>query len=300
MFKASKPLLVSARKNRFALPAFNTANLEISKALLSAAEKTHSPLLIQVTESSAKFAGLENLFGIVQQLEKQASVPVCIHLDHGKDMDLIKKCISLGFKSVMVDASAFPLQQNISTVRKVVSIAKKKGCSVEAELGALKKIGSEGQNLTDPKEAKIFVRKSGCDALAVAIGTSHGAYKFEGAAKLDFERLKEISELVPIPLVLHGASSVPADLVMKCNMFGGQLSNTAGVPEADLKKAISLGIAKINIDTDLRLAFTAGLREFHAKNPKDFDPRNALKQAMQLVRQVAEQKIVLFGAEGKA
>jgi len=299
MFKASRQLLVSARKKHFALPAFNTSNLEISKALLAAAEKMRSPLLIQVTESSAKYAGIENIFAIVQQLEKQASVPVCIHLDHGKDTLLVKKCISLGFKSVMVDASAFPLQQNISTVKKVVAIARKKGCSVEAELGALKKIGSAEQHLTDPKEAKIFVQKSGCDALAVAIGTSHGAYKFEGAAKLDFERLEEISRLVSIPLVLHGASSVLPELVQKCNMFGGQLSNTAGVPESGLKKAISLGIAKINIDTDLRLAFTAGMREFYAKNPKDFDPRNALANAMQLVQQVAEQKILLFGAQNK-
>jgi fructose-bisphosphate aldolase class II len=300
MFSPSKPLLVSARKRRYALPAFNTCNLELSKALLSAAESMHAPLLIQVTEPTIRYAGLESIFGIVQRLEKQASVPVCIHLDHGKDLKLIKKCISLGFKSVMVDASKYSFEKNLALTKRVVAMARGKGCSVEAELGALKKIGSKEEHLTSPGEAMLFAEKSGCGSLAVAIGTSHGAYKFAGKAELDFARLKEISSLVAIPLVLHGASSVPKALVQECNRFGAKISGAKGVPEASLKRAIGLGIAKINIDTDLRLAFTAGMRGFYSKNPKDFDPRNALENAMFSVKEIAMRKIALFGAKNRA
>ncbi len=300
MFTLSKPLLGKARRRGYALPAFNTCNLGMSRALLAAAEAMKSPLLVQITESTIGYAGLESIFGIVQVLEKQSKVPVCIHLDHGRRLPIIRKCLSLGFKSVMVDASRYGLNKNISIVKKVVSMARRKNCSVEAELGSLKRIGSEAQHLTDPKQAKFFVEKTGCDSLAVAIGTSHGAHKFGGKPKLDFERLKEISELVSIPLVLHGASSVPISLVKKNNRFGARLSGTKGVPDKDLKKAIKFGVAKINIDTDLRLAFSAGIREFHARNPADFDPRHALRQGSSLVQDVAAQKIALFGARGKA
>ena len=298
MFIQGKPLLKKAYGRHYAFPSFNTANLEVSKALLAAAERMKSPLLIQITESTIRYAGVNNIYGIVEQLEKEAKVPVCVHLDHGKHLPIIKKCLSLGFKSIMVDASKYPLKKNIALTKKVVSMARRKNCSVEAELGALKRVGSG--TLTDPDEAKEFVKKSGCDYLAVAIGTSHGAHKFEGKAKLDFERLKEIKENVSVPLVLHGASSVPADLVRKCNKFGAKLSKTKGVPEKDLKKTIKLGVTKINIDTDLRLAFTAGLREFHAKQPKNFDPRKAMGLAMQYTQEVAEHKIALFGAKNKA
>lgn len=298
MFVSGNFLLSKASSKGYALPAFNTGNLEVSMALFSASEKLRAPLFIQVTEATIAYAGLENIFSIVKQLEKNASVPVCIHLDHGRDFSIIKKCIGFGFKSVMVDASKFSLKKNIALTKKVVLIAKRKNCSVEAEIGALKGPGSD--KLTVPKEAKFFVEKTKCDSLAIAIGTSHGAHKFSGKPELDFERLKEIQELVSIPLVLHGASSVPPALVQKCNRFGAKISNAKGVPESNLRKAIKMGIAKINIDTDLRLAFTAGLREFHAKNPKDFDPRNALVHAREIVQQTAEHKIKLFGSKGKA
>ncbi len=300
MFVSGRLPLNRARKQGYALPALNTNGLEMSKAIFSAAERMKAPLIIQVTESTISYAGIENIFGIVKQLERNAKIPVCIHLDHGRRLPIIRKCLSLGFKSVMIDASKFSLKKNIALTKKVVSLAKRKGCSVEAELGALKRIGSMEQRLTDPKEALLFVEKSGCDSLAIAIGTSHGAYKFSGKPRIDFARLKEISSLVSVPLVLHGASSVPKELVQKCNRFGAGLSHTKGVPGKDLKKAIRLGVAKINIDTDLRLAFTAGLREFHAKNPKDFDPRNALSHAQLLTQRVAEQKLVMFGAKGRA
>jgi fructose-bisphosphate aldolase class II len=300
MFISSKTLLRKARRGGYALPAFNTSNLETSKALLAAAEKAKSPLLIQITESTIKYAGLESIFAVVQQLEKHSKVPVCIHLDHGKHLPTIRKCLSLGFRSVMVDASRYSLKKNVAITKKAVSLAKRRGCSVEAELGSLKRIGSRGQNLTDPNQARLFVEATGCDSLAVAIGTSHGAHKFKAGPKLDFERLGEISETVSIPLVLHGASSVPSVLVKKNNQFGARLSSTAGVPDKDIKRAIKLGVSKINIDTDLRLAFSAGIREFHSRKPKDFDPRHALKHASSLVQEVAGQKIAWFGARGRA
>jgi len=300
MFKAANPLLRKARKRHYALPAFNTANLELSLALFAASGKMKSPLFVQVTEKTIAYAGLENVFGIVKQLESRAKQPVCIHLDHGKRLPIIKKAIGLGFKSVMVDASSFPFKKNVSLTKKVVSLASRKNCSVEAELGSLKRIGSDEESLTDPRQARKFVEETGCDSLAVAIGTSHGAYKFGGKPKLDFARLLEIRETVQVPLVLHGASSVPKELVDKCNKFGAKLKQTQGVPENSLKKAIRLGISKINIDTDLRLAFTAGLREFHAKNPKAFDPRKAFAHAQGLVQKTAERKIALFGSKGKA
>jgi len=297
MFRASKGLLEDARAEGYALPAFNTMNLETSKAIFDACSRLKAPVLIQVTESTARYAGLENIFGIVKQLEKQASVSACIHLDHGKDQVLIKKCLGLGFKSVMVDASAFPFRKNLAITRKVVLAARKLGCSVEAELGSLR---NSKASFTQPGEAGAFVKKTGCDSLAVAIGTSHGAYKFQGRPRLDLERLAAIGGLVSVPLVLHGASSVSPALVRKCNRFGAKISGARGVPEKSIKKAIKLGIAKINIDTDLRLAFTAGLREFHSKNPKSFDPREALSHARRLVQDEAESKIRMFGAKGKA
>jgi len=298
MLVSGNALLSKASLGGYALPAFNTSDLETTLALFSAAEKMKAPLFIQVTESTARHAGLENIFAVVKQLEKTSSIPVCIHLDHGKDPQIIKKCLRLGFKSIMVDASRLPLKKNIAFTKKFVSMAKPKKCSVEAELGSLGRVGNV--KLTDPKQAKLFVEKTGCNYLAVAIGTSHGAYKFGGKPKLDLKRLCEIRELVSIPLVLHGASSVPAALVKKCNRFGAKISKARGVPEPSLRKAIKLGISKINIDTDLRLALTAGLREFHAKNPTDFDPRNALFHARRLMQKEAEHKIKLFGARGKA
>lgn len=298
MFVSGKTLLTKAKGKGYALPAFNTSNLEVSKALFAAAERMKAPLLIQTTESAIKYAGHENIVSLIKAMEKSADIPVCLHLDHGKNLRVVKKSIALGYKSVMIDASRHSFKKNVAVTRKVVRMAHAKKCSVEAELGALGRIGSV--KLTDPAQAEQFVKKTGCDSLAVAIGTSHGAYKFKAKPKIDLKRLKEISELVSIPLVLHGASAVPPSLVQKCNRFGGKLSKARGVPDNSLRKAIRLGVSKINIDTDLRLAFTAGLREFHAKNPKNFDPRDSLSLAELLTQEVAEQKLALFGAKGKA
>ncbi|MBN2067196.1 MAG: class II fructose-bisphosphate aldolase family protein [Candidatus Diapherotrites archaeon] len=298
MFVSSKSLLEKAREKHYALPAFNTSNLEMSKALFGAAEQMKAPLLVQTTPSSIEYAGLESIFSIIKTLSKNSKIPACIHLDHGRDLGLVKRCTALGYKSVMIDASRLPFNKNAALTRKAVKIAHWRGCSVEAELGSLGRLGKA--SLTDASQARLFVKKTGCDSLAVAIGTSHGAYKFKGKPKIDLERLREISELVSVPLVLHGASSVDKKLVKKANRYGAKLGHTAGVPMKDLKRAIKLGAAKINIDTDLRLAFTAALREFHAKNPKDFDPRNALEFAGQSVKKVAAEKIRAFGAKNRA
>ena len=298
MLIASKQLLCRAREHGYALPAFNTSNIEITKALFAAAEETRSPLLIATTEGAIKYAGLENIFSIINNLSKNSKIPVCIHLDHGKDPSIVKECIGIGYKSVMVDASALPFAQNVKITKSTVKAAHAKKCSVEAELGRLGKIGDA--QLTGPEEAKLFAKKTGCDSLAVSIGTSHGAFKFSGEPKIDLQRLQEISEAVPVPLVLHGASSLDSEVVERANSYGASLHGTAGVPHADLLKAIKLGVAKINIDTDLRIAFTAGLRQFLAENPGSYDPRDSLGFAAQYVKEMALKKINLFGARNSA
>ncbi len=298
MFSPAKSLLRKASRKGYAVPAFNTSNLEVTAALFEAAEKAKSPLMIQTTESSIRYAGFENLFSIISTFEKRAGIPVCIHLDHGKDMNIIKKSLKFGYKSIMIDASKYSFKKNIAITKRVVAMAKRKGCSVEAEIGTLGRPGKG--DFTVPDEACEFVERTGCDSLAVAIGTSHGAHKFKGTPKLDLQRLKQINEVVSIPLVLHGASSVPKGIVNNANRYGAAIKRAKGVPEGQIKKAIKLGIAKINLDTDLRLAFTASLREFLKKNPSQFDPRKYLASSEDAVKELALGKMALFGSRGKA
>ncbi|MAG22359.1 MAG: tagatose-bisphosphate aldolase [Candidatus Diapherotrites archaeon] len=298
MFVSSKSLLVKARKKHYALPAFNTSNLEVTQALFEAAQENKCPLIIQTTESAIRYAGLENLFSMITTMEKTAKVPVAIHLDHGRDIKLLKKCLAMGYKSVMIDASKYSFEKNVSITKSIVKIAHKKKASVEAEIGVLGRMGKA--ELTDPRQAKLFVEQTGCDALAVAIGTSHGAHKFEGKPNIDLQRLEEISELVKIPLVMHGSSSVPKKIVNKANIFGARIKQAKGVSEKQLKKAITLGVAKINIDTDLRLAFTASLREHLNKSPEHFDPRKYLASSREGVKEIVAEKMALFGCRGKA
>jgi fructose-bisphosphate aldolase class II len=228
-----------------------------------------------------------------------------LHLDHGEDFETVSKCIEAGFTSVMIDGSFLGFEENVALTKRVVDRARKFGVSVEAELGRLagveeKTVEERETVLTDPDAAEEFVRRTGVDALAVAIGTSHGAYKFKGEAKLDFERLRLIAKKVDIPLVLHGASSVPAWIIEKATKYGAELSGAKGIPEEHIKKAISLGISKINIDTDLRLAFTATVREVLANSPKEFDPRKILGPAKEAMKEVVRGKMRLFGSSGKA
>jgi fructose-bisphosphate aldolase class II len=228
-----------------------------------------------------------------------------MHLDHGEDFDTAAKCVDAGFSSVMIDGSFLKFEENVALTKRVVSIAHPRGVSVEAELGKLagveeRSVEEKEAILTDPEAAVEFVEKTDVDTLAVAIGTSHGAYKFKSTAKLDIERLKKISERVGIPLVLHGASNVPQWIVEKANKYGAAISGAKGTPEEEIRKAISLGIAKINIDTDLRLAFTAAVREVLTNSPKEFDPRQILGPAKDAMKEVAKSKMRLFGSSGKA
>ena len=239
-------------------------------------------------------------------LAEDPSVPVAVHLDHGSSFELCRDCIDGGFTSVMIDGSHLPFEENIALTKKVVEYAHPRGVWVEAELGKLAGVEEHVQNAdhvyTDPQEAVEFVERSGCDSLAVAIGTSHGAYKFKGDAKLDFDRLEAIGKLLPdYPLVLHGASSVPQEFVALCNKYGGNVAGAKGVPEEMLRKAAGMSVCKINVDTDIRLAVTASIRQHMAEHPEDFDPRAYLKPARAAVKAMVAHKIRnVMGSSGKA
>jgi fructose-bisphosphate aldolase class II len=297
--------MVPARKNGYAIPALNVQNLESLKAVAEAAVEEKSPVILAISPSVVKYAGLPYIVSIAKIAAQSAPVPMSIHLDHGEDFETCQKCIDAGFTSVMMDGSFLKYEENIAITKRVVAVAHAKGVSVEAELGKLagveeRSVEEKDAILTDPETAKDFVEQTGVDTLAVAIGTSHGAYKFKSEAKLDIDRLKVISEKVSIPLVLHGASSVPQALIEKACKFGGQLSEAKGIPESEIKKAIALGVAKVNVDTDLRLAFTGSVREVLSTSPKEFDPRKILGPAKEAMKQVAKSKMQLFGSSAKA
>ncbi len=296
--------MVPARKNHYAIPAFNIQNLESTLAVTEAAAEEKSPVILQITPSVIKYAGLAFISKIAETAAQHSPTRMTIHLDHGEDFETAAKCVNAGFTSVMIDGSFLKFDENIALTKRVVSIAHPKGLSVEAELGKLAgieewSVEEKDAVLTDPAAAEEFVEKTQVDALAVAIGTSHGAYKFKSEGKLDLERLKAISEEISIPLVLHGASSVPQWLVEKATKYGASLGGAKGLPEDEYKKAIDLGIAKINIDTDLRLAFIATVREVLANSPKEFDPRKILGPAKEAMKEVARGKMRLFGSSGK-
>ncbi len=302
----NKELLTSARKGSYAVGAFNINNLEILQAIVSAAEAERSPAIIAVSEGALQYAGMPYLISMVQTAATQTSVPLSLHLDHGKDLDLIRACIENGFTSVMIDGSEFEFERNVEVTRRVVEMARTRGVSVEAELGRLKgieekiSVSEKEAFLTDPQAAEEFSKRTEVDALAVAIGTSHGAYKFKGEAKLDFDRLKEIAQRVSIPLVLHGASGVPTSVLEKAERFGAKLPGAKGIPDAAIQKAISLGISKINIDTDLRLSFVGAIREVLITKPEEFDPRKILGPGREAIKQTVQAKMRLFGSSGKA
>jgi fructose-bisphosphate aldolase class II len=301
----NKNLMVPARTNGYAVGAFNVQNLESMAAITEAAIEEKSPVIMQITPSVIRYASLAYISNLVKTAAQNAPVPIAMHLDHGEDFETAAKCIDTGFTSVMIDGSFLNFEENVVLTKRVVNIAHPKGVSVEAELGKLagveeRSVEEKEAILTDPETAVEFVEKTGVDTLAVAIGTSHGAYKFKNEAKLDLKRLKVISDRINIPLVLHGASSVPQWIVEKANKYGAELSGAKGIPEEHIKEAISFGIAKINIDTDLRLAFTATVREVLTNSPKNFDPRKILGPAKEAMKEVAKRKMRLFGSSGKA
>jgi len=305
MLVANKEIMSAAVAKGYAVGAFNINNLETLLAITEAAIEENSPAIVAVTPSAIKYAGLEYLAAIVKTSAKNVPQPLSLHLDHGENVEIVAKCINVGFTSVMIDASHLNFEENIAVTKKVVDLAHPKGVSVEAELGKLagieeSTVEEKDAVLTDPDAAKEFVNRTGVDALAVAIGTSHGAYKFKGEPKLDFKRLKAIREKVNVLLVLHGASSVPSWIIEKATKYGAELAGAKGIPEDHIRNAISLGISKINIDTDLRLAFTSAVREVLTTSPKQYDPRKILGPAKEIMKEVVKGKMRLFGSSGKA
>lgn len=305
MLVTAKKILRPARAKKYAVPAFNINDLEFLRAVMSAAIKMKSPVIVQTSEGAVEYAGMDYLVAMVRVAAK-APVPVVLHLDHGKNLKVVKQAIQSGYTSVMYDGSALTCAKNIKNTKQVVAWARRKNVSVEAEIGAIAgiedfvSVEEKDAHLTNPDQAVDFVRKTGCDSLAVAIGTAHGAYKFKGKTHLDIERLKKIAKLVKLPIVLHGASGVLEDVKDLAEKYGAKLGEARGVLDADIKSAIRHGVAKINIDTDLRLAFTAGLREAVHDLPKVIDPRKLLEPANLLMREVAMRKMKLFGSVGRA
>jgi fructose-bisphosphate aldolase class II len=293
-----RDLLADAARNGYAVGAFNFNNLEFMQAIAQAADETGSPVFLAASEGAIQYAGLESIVALARSAARATSVPLCLHLDHGKDLAVIRQCIGAGFTSVMIDASNLPLEENARVTKEVVEIAHPRGVSVEAELGRL--VGVEDNvavaereaALVNPDDAAWFVSTTGIDSLAPAI--AHGAFKFKGEPKLDFDRLRQVKEKTGLPLVLHGASSVPAGVMEKCERYGVKVSGAKGVPEADIVQAIKLGVAKVNVDTDLRLAFVAEVRRVFAEHPAEFDPRHYLGPGRDAVRELVKQKIKLF------
>jgi len=304
----TKELFKKALSEKYAVGAFNINNMELLQGIVAAGEELKSPLILQVSAGARKYANSKYLIKLAEAALETSNIPIALHLDHGEDFEICKACVDDGFSSVMIDASKFDFEENIRLTKEVVDYAHNKGVVVEAELGKLAGIEDavavESANAiyTDPLKAKEFVERTGCDSLAVAIGTSHGAYKFKTEPKLDFDRLIKIKELLgwEYPLVLHGSSSVPAEIVKICNDFGGQIMDAKGVPEEMLAKASTMGVTKINVDTDLRLVFTGQIRKFFMENPTEFDPRKYLGPARDAVKELVMKKIKIFGSENKA
>jgi fructose-bisphosphate aldolase class II len=300
MLVSSKKILKKAKEKKYAIGQFNVYNLESAQAVIAAAETEKSPIILGITEKSIAYAGLFELALIIKDLAKKTKIPVVLHLDHGKTIERVKECIKAGFTSVMFDSSFYDLPVNIRLTKKAVRLAHNKNVSVEAELGRLGLLNKKATSFTDPDEAEIFLKETKIDSLAIAVGTSHGAYKFIGQPCLDLERMKLIKNKVKVPLVLHGASCALSSLVFKANKYGAKIKKTSGVSDNLIRKAIKAGISKVNIDTDLRLAFNASLRQNLLKNKQEFDPRVIMKPAYQEITKIVSQKIKLFGSKNKA
>ena len=297
-FITSTEMFKKSLKSDYAVGAFNVNNMEIIQGIVDAAKQEQAPIILQVSAGARKYAKPAYLLKLVEAAMVDTGLAICLHLDHGEDFEICKQCIDGGFTSVMIDGSKHPFEDNVALTKKVVEYAHAHGVVVEAELGKLAgvedniKVDSKSATYTVPEEAAEFVEKTGVDSLAIAIGTSHGAYKFSGDPQLDFDRLREIHKLIPdTPLVLHGASTVLPEFVDKCNQYGGNIPGAKGVPEEMITEAAKYGICKVNIDTDLRLAMTAEIRKYLAENPKEFDPRKYLGPARDAISSMVSHKI---------
>ena len=303
----TKEMFEKSMKEGYAIGAFNVNNMEIIQAIMDAAENQKSPVILQASSSAIKYARINYLMKMIEAATENSEVPVAIHLDHGPDFETCKMCIDAGFTSVMIDGSKYDFEENVALTKKVVDYAHERGVVVEAELGKLAgieddvNVSSDDAMYTDPDQAKEFVERTGCDSLAIAIGTSHGAYKFKGEAKLRFDILAKIKEKIPnTPIVLHGASTVIPELVETCNKYGGNIPGAKGVPNEILNEASRKGVSKINVDTDLRLAMTASIRKVFAESPEAFDPRKYLLPAREKIQEVVEFKMKnVFGSSNK-
>jgi len=304
----TKEMFEKSMKEGYAIGAFNINNMEILQGIVDAAQKQNSPVILQASSGAIKYARIKYLMKMVEAAVEETTIPIAIHLDHGADFETCKMCIDNGFTSVMIDGSKYSFEENIAITKKVVEYAHERGVVVEAELGQLAGIEDDvnvsdaDAKYTDPNQAKEFVERTGCDSLAIAIGTSHGAYKFKGEAKLRMDILKEIKEKIPnTPIVLHGASTVIPELVETCNKYGGDIPGAKGVPDEILHTASVSGVSKVNVDTDLRLAFTGEIRKAFAENPSAFDPRKYLTPAREKITEIVEHKIKnVFGSSNKA
>lgn len=291
-----KAMFEGAYQGEYAIGAFNVNNMEIIQGIIQAAEEEKSPLILQVSAGARKYAGQKYIIKLMEAALEEADLPIALHLDHGQTFEICRDVIDGGFTSVMIDGSHLPFEENIALTKQVVECAHERNVWVEAELGRLAgvedEVSSEENVYTEPDEAVEFVERTGCDSLAIAIGTSHGAYKFKGEPKLDFDRLEKISGMLPgYPLVLHGASSVLPEFVKMANQYGGEVADAKGVPEDFLRRAARSGVCKINIDTDIRLAMTAVIRKYFRENPQEFDPRKYLGPARQAVKDMVQHKI---------
>lgn len=304
----TKEMFEKSMKEGFAIGAFNVNNMEIIQAIVDAAAEENSPVILQASSSAIKYARPIYLKKMVEAAVEETNIPIVLHLDHGPDFETCKACIDAGFTSVMIDGSKYDFEENVALTKQVVDYAHPRGVVVEAELGKLAgieddvNVSASDAMYTDPMQAKEFVERTGCDSLAIAIGTSHGAYKFKGEAKLRFDILAKVKELIPnTPIVLHGASTVIPELVEMCNKYGADIPGAKGVPDEILHEASESGVSKINVDTDLRLAMTAAIRKEFTESPSTFDPRKYLGPARDLIKETVQHKIRdVFGSSNKA
>ena len=304
----TKEMFEKAYKGGYAIGAFNVNNMEIIQGIVDAAAEQNSPVILQASSSAIKYARVPYLKKMIEAALEEHDIPVVLHLDHGPDFETCKMCIDNGFTSVMIDGSKYDFEENVALTKKVVDYAHSHGVVVEAELGKLAgieddvNVSASDAMYTDPEQAKEFVERTGCDSLAIAIGTSHGAYKFKGEAKLRFDILAKVKELIPnTPIVLHGASTVIPEFVEQCNKYGGNIPGAKGVPDEMLHEASLSGVSKINVDTDLRLAMTGAIREVFTEDPSVFDPRKYLGAARTQIKDIVEHKIRdVFGSSNKA
>lgn len=302
----TKKMLMDAYKGKYAIGAFNINNMEIVQGVLKACEETNSPVILQISPGAIKYAGISYLYNLVEAGIKDSKLKIALNLDHGKDFEICKQCIDEGFTSVMIDGSMLEYEENMDVTRRVVEYAHKYDVTVEGELGRLqgiKETGSIEDNYTNVNQIKEFIDKTGVDSLAIAIGTSHGAFKFSPKQKINlrFDILQEIEKVVPdFPFVLHGASTIPIEFLEKINRYGGEIQNAIGVPDEILKKASGTSICKINVDSDLRLAMTSAIREYFYQHKDAFDPRKYMSYARDSITKLIKHKIQnVFGSENK-